>query len=1299
MNNKRRRFSRSEQLEDRRVLAAGVVINEIHYNPAGSQTLSEFVELFNAGEASVDVSGWAFSDGISYQFPANTVLEPGGYYLIAESAEEFNREFNLGAGPFVAFRVPEGERGRQNFGGSLGMDFNVHEPIRVTSLGAFDSAGDGFGRDIHVQLWQRDDGGSPNAAADDRGIRVLAEHTFTADSPGELDGGSRFHSLDTPLALEPGSYTIVASGYGVGERVLNGGGAGVGSFSNVGGRITLAGSSRWSDAPSSFPQNVDAHPHQYGAGSFRFDFTAQQAFQPADGQYTGKLSNSGETIMLRDANGAIVDTVSYQTSFPWPTAAGGAGPSMELIHPSLDNDLGGSWRSAGDGPLGLPSPGRENSVFARNAPPQVRQVATSPEMPTSGQSVLITAKVTDPDGVSQVTAAYQVVAPGEYITRSDERYATQWTTLVMSDDGTGGDRTAGDDVYSVTLPGELHAHRHLIRYRITVSDLFGTSIQTPYADDAQSNFAYFVYDGIPAWTAADRPGHTEPVTYGTDVMRSLPAFHLLSLESDVVASNYNTSFNTNEFRFEGTLVVGNHVYDHIRYRIRGQNSTYVTGKNKWKLKFNQGHEFQGYDQAGNPWPERLGTLNFGTAASPWAPANRGLAGMDEAIAFRLFNMAGVAAPNISPFQLRVIDSVDEAMADNQYEGDLWGLYLAFENPSGDFLRAHDLPDGNLFRMQNTASELEHHGYGLPGDLSDLNAFTSSRTGYNVRPNQPISWWRDNVDLDGYYSYRSIVEAINHSDIRDVENMLLYFNRETQRWSMLPWDVDLLFEEFDRWGPQGVQNASILEQFRKALIHEELLIEFQNRARELQDLLLNADQGAQVVEEYARYVEPFAAIDRAMWDYNPRASRAPANRQHLGAFYNETYRYPSGNGAAGQVRRAIDPVGFEGMVNWVKEFIAPDGFGGGRLAQMIDDPQIPLTPTATAIGEIGFPTNDLTFRASEFQDPQGQETVAAIEWRLGRVSNPNTRDYVPGNRWIYELDQVWSAGGTAPFETQVRVPATAVTIGHSYRLRVRYQDATGRWSHWSSPVEFTTGSPQTSADIGLRISEIHYHPAPPSAGEIQAGFDNANDFEFLELQNISDQPVDLTRVELRRTENGEGVSFAFAEGTIQQLMPNERVVVVEDIDAFQLRYGSQLAVAGQWTGQLANGGETLRLVVDAVPMLEFAYDDAWFPATDGGGYSLELTDPLVDRSLLGTRAAWQSSSRLGGTPASSSVRVVGDVNGDGVFDSRDLVLLFQAATYADEQTGDAGFLAGDFDGDRKFTSRDLVLLFQQTRYTD
>ncbi len=818
-----------EPLESRRLLAADVVINEIHYNPLDPQSLSEFVELHNAGDSEADISGWYLSDGIDFRVSPGTSIPPGGFYVLAESAEAFAAKFNPGQGPFLGYQIAQGTRGLQNFGGALGMDFVVNDEILVTSLGAFDSRSDGLSRSITVQLWQRDDAGTPNSPSDDTGQRVLAELEFSADSPGELEGSTRFKDLASPLILAPGAYSIVASGYGLGERLLNGGAEGAGQVNDAGGRLAFVGSSRWGDDPELFPGNIDVHPHQYGAGSFRFDFESDVAFHAADGVYTGKLSNSGETLTLRNAEGAVVDTVTYQPGFPWPTAAAGGGPSLELLHPSLDNDLGGSWRSSGDSASGQPSPGRVNWVLTEDAPPQIRQVQIDPEQPRSNEAVVLTAKVTDPDGVGEVTVAYQVVDAGNYIRKSDARYESEWVTLPMADDGVGADAVAGDATYSVALPAEIQIHRRLVRYRITVSDRLANRVQTPYADDTQGNFAYFVYDGVPEWTGADRPGETEPVTYGTDITRSLPAFHLISLESDVLASNYNTSYNTGDFRFEGTLVAGGKVYDHIRYRIRGQYSTYVSGKNKWKLKFNLGHEFQGFDADGDPWPEKLGTLNFGTAASPWAPANRGLAGMDEALAFRLFNLVGVAAPNVSPMQLRVIDSREEANSSSQYEGDLWGLYLAFENPSGDFLRAHDLPDGNLFRMQNTASELENHGLGLPGDLSDLNAFTSTRTGYNLRPSQPVDWWREHVDLNGYYRYRSVVEAINHSDIRDRENMLLFFNPETEQWSMLPWDVDLLYEEFDRWGPEGVQNASALEQFRRALVHEELQIEFQNEA--------------------------------------------------------------------------------------------------------------------------------------------------------------------------------------------------------------------------------------------------------------------------------------------------------------------------------------------------------------------------------------------------------------------------------------------------------------------------------------
>ena len=70
-------------------------------------------------------------------------------------------------------------------------------------------------------------------------------------------------------------------------------------------------------------------------------------------------------------------------------------------------------------------------------------------------------------------------------------------------------------------------------------------------------------------------------------MNSLPIYHLIAQAQDVTNCQDNSSFNDKVYRFEGALVYDGVVYDHMHYRIRGHGSTYNTGKNKWKLRFNR----------------------------------------------------------------------------------------------------------------------------------------------------------------------------------------------------------------------------------------------------------------------------------------------------------------------------------------------------------------------------------------------------------------------------------------------------------------------------------------------------------------------------------------------------------------------------------------------------------------------------------------------------------------------------------------------------------------------------------------
>jgi hypothetical protein len=187
--------------------------------------------------------------------------------------------------------------------------------------------------------------------------------------------------------------------------------------------------------------------------------------------------------------------------------------------------------------------------------------------------------------------------------------------------------------------------------------------------------------------------------------------------------------------------------------------------------------------------------------------------------------------------------------------------------------------------------------------------------------------------------------------------------------------------------------------------------------------------------------------------------------------------------------------------------------------------------------------------------------------------------------------------------------------------------------WSALHDATFVIPGEQSD--LRISEINYNPADPTAAEIAAGFDDNDDFEFIEIYN----PHTVTSVNLNGVQLSSGVSFSFGD---YELLPGERVVVVEDVDAFVQRYGNDTAVVlGQWSGGLSNGGEVLTLVdsdLDEVMSVDYGdgSDDPWYIPTDGNGYTLVLNDPEnTPVADLGEYFSWRPSAEIGGTPGGVS----------------------------------------------------------------
>jgi hypothetical protein len=229
-----------------------------------------------------------------------------------------------------------------------------------------------------------------------------------------------------------------------------------------------------------------------------------------------------------------------------------------------------------------------------------------------------------------------------------------------------------------------------------------------------------------------------------------------------------------------------------------------------------------------------------------------------------------------------------------------------------------------------------------------------------------------------------------------------------------------------------------------------------------------------------------------------------------------------------------------------------------------------------------------------------------------------------------------------------VTANPVTLSSSSQVTARTQGT----NMWSAPMvaNFLIGSEYASAS-NLVVSEIMYNPVDPTQAEIDAGFLDKDDFEYIELMNAGSEVVDL--LEVRAT---AGFQFDFAlDAAFSTLMPGARALIVANIAAFQMRYGhgadSMIAGTFQALTGLSNSGELITLTGIGDSLIRsFSFDDEspWPVAADGGGYSLVLVSPasVPDHGLA---ASWRASVLPGGNPGAGDATVFagdGGVDEDG-----------------------------------------------------
>jgi hypothetical protein len=258
--------------------------------------------------------------------------------------------------------------------------------------------------------------------------------------------------------------------------------------------------------------------------------------------------------------------------------------------------------------------------------------------------------------------------------------------------------------------------------------------------------------------------------------------------------------------------------------------------------------------------------------------------------------------------------------------------------------------------------------------------------------------------------------------------------------------------------------------------------------------------------------------------------------------------------------------------------------------------------------VNFETFDISTHLNKLR--LGQNMLAIQGLNAGATSS----DFLISVELTASTDAVSTTpSGVSPPAIRYQGP---ITLDASTPVKARVLSGS-TWSALNEAI-FSVGPIAES----LRISEIMYHPA-------NTGNPNDPNTEYVELTNIGSRTINLNLVKFTK-----GVDFTFPN---VELAPHGYCLVVKDTAAFEDKYSAGLPVVGQWQGSLSNAGERIELQ-DAVGnrLCSFRFDDDWFDATDGAGFSLTLKDPsAADPNALGDKALWQPSAHQGGSPGTAN----------------------------------------------------------------
>jgi regulation of enolase protein 1 (concanavalin A-like superfamily) len=399
-----------------------IVINELMYHPISENDDDQFIELYNRGIYTLSLAGWQFTSGITFTFPTNASLAPGGYLVVARNRTNLFAKYpNLNAGNTVGDFSGKLSHNGERVALAMPQSLNGSKTIYVVEDEVTYGTGGRWGQ------WSSGGGSSLELIDPHSNHRLAANWAdsddtaksawVTIENTGVLDNGSTYGSAFSYAQLgqlDPGECLVD-------DVEVRLGTAGANLVKNPG---FESGLTNWwlqgCMCRSSLENSGYAGAHSLHVRCSSRVWTGVNSCQAA--LNSGGLA-SGQTATLRF--------------------------KARWLHgsPEVLLRLKGNWLEAVGTmavPTNLGTPGAANSRAVANAGPAIYDVTHTPAVPSYGDQVVVTARVDDPDGVTNVT----------FHVRSDADSSYQ--EVPMTDDGTGGDARPRDGVFSATLPSQFY---------------------------------------------------------------------------------------------------------------------------------------------------------------------------------------------------------------------------------------------------------------------------------------------------------------------------------------------------------------------------------------------------------------------------------------------------------------------------------------------------------------------------------------------------------------------------------------------------------------------------------------------------------------------------------------------------------------------------------------------------------------------------------------------------------------------------------------------------------------------------